>query len=232
MYSLRMKGPVPITWVILYSAVFSLRNVGEHIMTLQNPPRLLTAFQSHLPSTKSNLMVYSSTMTHSLTVFMLGHMTLLIPLSMLYLAASALKGVPSVKLMPWRSFRVSDEWSAAGRISSASQGERLLFLSMMTSGSTHGKEKAASLGAAVPVGSPMLLMLTPACNWRRPPSLPPAGLARAPRGLVGVGVGVGLGVTVLPGVGLGATVLVGVSVEVGGGVGVGVALPQLARKIL
>src|SRR4030042_1351662 len=180
MYSLRMKGPVPITWVILYSASCSLRKVGENIITLQNPARLLTAVQSHLPSTKSNLMVYSSTATHSLTFFMLGHMTLLIPLSMLYLAASALKGVPSVKLMPWRSFRVSDEWSAAGRISSASQGERLLFLSMMTSGSPPGEEKAASLGAAVPVGSPMLLMLTPACNWRRRPSLPPSGLARAP----------------------------------------------------
>jgi hypothetical protein len=67
-------------------------------------------------------------------------------------------------------------------------------------------------------------MLAAVDNWRRPPSLPPGGLARSPRpGDVAVGVGVvtvGLGVVA---VGLGV-------VAVGVGVGVGVALPQLARN--
>ena len=84
---------------------------------------------------------------------------------------------------------------------------------MMTSGSTHGKEKAASLGPAVPVGSPMLLISTPACNWRRPLALPPAGLARAPRVSVGVvtaGVVFAGVVAVVPGVVAAGVVFAGV----------------------
>jgi hypothetical protein len=64
----------------------------------------------------------------------------------------------------------------------------------------------------VPLGSPMLLMSTPDCNWRRPPDLPPAGLARAPRVFVGVvtaGVVFG-GVVVVPGVVCAGVVFTGV----------------------